>query len=293
MGKWCFFAVTWEAFLLLAGLLGFVFCSQQINLAKSAVRNLWCSALQLCAKQFSSANGSIRASVESLCWSQCITAGMEMLGWWAQHPDLSVLAGGGVMSCFVIQEGCRAANWASREENASLVRKLLPFCSKVILILFWSTACCFLSPWWLVASVLNTWQAPSEIYEEWGGNKSIVCFLDLVSLPLGMFSLVTAASAPEIVHLLVAKCSVLWEAVLLCACLWHCCTCGCSACHLLTLWVQFHGGQHFFELPVLQLRSVLSSLSGKCQRLFKTGLAGGGFFPVASKVTDKSTEMVT
>lgn len=44
---------------------------------------------------------------------------------------------------------------------------------------------------------------------------------------------------------------------------------------------------------MLQLRSVLSSLSGKCHRLFKTGLAGAGFFPVASRVTDKSTEMVT
>lgn len=137
-GKMVFFSVTWEAFLLLAGLLGFVFCSQQINLAKSAVRNLWCSALQLCAKQFSSANGSIRASVESLCCSQCVAAGMEILGWWAQHPDLSVLAGGGAMSCFVIQEGCRAANWASREENASLVRKLLPFCSIGAARWYWS-----------------------------------------------------------------------------------------------------------------------------------------------------------
>lgn len=146
-----------------------------MNLAKCGVRNLWCSALQLCAKQFSSANGSIEPQW-SLCCSQCITAGMEMAGivGTAPWPPAGGQGAGGVMSCFVSQEGCRAANRSSTEANAYLVRKLLPFFNKVILILFWSTVCCFLSPWWLVALVLNTFMVPGEIYEEREGNKNIV-----------------------------------------------------------------------------------------------------------------------
>lgn len=198
----CFFLVTWRRFCCLQDYWEFLFCSQQMNLVKSGVRNLWCSALQLCAKQFSSANGFVRASVEPLCCSQCFTARMEMLGWWAQNPDLSCWPGGWWLT-FVSQEGCRAANWASREENAYLTRKLLPFCNKVILILFWTTACCLLSPCWLVALVLNTCVAPGEIYKEWGGNKNIICLLDSLLLRMGTFCLVTAASAPEIVCLLV------------------------------------------------------------------------------------------
>lgn len=35
--------------------------------------------------------------------------------------------------------------------------------------------------------------------------------------------------------------------------------------------------------------SLSSVLSGKCQRLFRTGLAGGAFFPVTPRVTDEKS----
>lgn len=137
-------------------------------------------------------------------------------------------------------------------------------------------------------------QVPGEIYEGWGGNKNIVCLLDSVSLYLGTFSLCYSCICSWDCPSYVAKGSVPWQAVLLCACIWHYYTWGCSACHLLTLWVQFYGGQHFFELPVLQLRTVLSSLSlASARDCLKQGLLVVFFSPVASRVTDKSTEMVT
>lgn len=161
-GKMCFF-VTWEAFLLPAGLLGVclflpvdefsqVWCQEVVVQCTAAV----CQAVQQCRWVHQGLSGVCAALSASLLRLRCWDGGHNTLtsqcwpGGWC-----------GVVFCFVSQERCRAANGASREENAYLVRKLLPYCNKVILILFWSTACCFLSPWWLAALV------PEHLHGSW------------------------------------------------------------------------------------------------------------------------------
>lgn len=274
--------VTWEVFL--AGLLGVclllpvhefseVWCQELVVQCTAAV----CQAVQQCRWVCQSLSGtSVLLSVH-----HCLDGDAAMVGT-SPWPLTAGQGAGGVVWC--------PALWARRgaelqtelaEENAYLVRKFLPFRNKVILILFWSAACCFLSPCWLVALVLNICIVPGEIYEEWRGNKNIICLLDSLTLCRGrVFPRHSCICSWDCPFSYVAKCSVSWQAVLMmCACIWHSYTWGCSACHLLTLWVYSSVEDSIFLSYQCCNKGVFSVLSpsGKWQRFFRTGLAGGVF----------------
>lgn len=130
---------------------------------------------------------------------------------------------------------------------------------------------------------------PGDIYEEWGGNKDIICILDTWALCMGHVfthhSCICAWAGPSSY---VAKCLVSWQALLLYDCTWFIYTWRCSASSLLALLVQFSGGQRFLELcDVIKQRSWVFPLFSlrPVTEVVQDRACWWCFLPIAPRVT--------